>query len=151
MLQIIETHRDPFTISTDPARLDIDAVCDFLTRAYWAKGRPRERTERALANSLVFGLYEGEKQIGLARVVSDYAVFAYLCDVFIHEEYRAHGLGKWLIETVMSHPDLQGLRRWTLATRDAHGLYRQFGWDDLQSPDRWMEILRPFSGENQNS
>jgi len=96
-------------------------------------------------------LYDGEKQIGLARVVSDYAVFAYLCDVFIHEEYRTHGLGKWLIETVMSHPDLQGLRRWTLATRDDHGLYRQFGWDTMQNPDKWMEILRPFPGEGQNS
>ena len=151
MPQILETHKDNFTISTDPARLDMDAVCDFLTRAYWALGRPRERTERALANSLVFGLYAGEKQIGLARVVSDYAVFAYLCDVFIHEEYRTHGLGKWLIETVMSHPDLQGLRRWTLATRDAHGLYRQFGWDTMQNPEKWMEILRPFPSEGQNS
>ena len=151
MPQLLETHKDNFTISTDPARLDMDAVCDFPTRAYWALGRPRERTERAFANSLVFGVYDGEKQIGLARVVSDYAVFAYLCDVFIHEDYRAHGLGKWLIETVMSHPDLQGLRRWTLATRDAHELYRQFGWNDLQSPDKWMEILRPFPGERQDS
>jgi len=150
MPQILETHKNNFTISTDPTRLNVDAICDFLTRAYWAAGRPRERTERAISNSLVFGLYDGEKQIGLARVVSDYAVFAYLCDVFIHEEYRAHGLGKWLIETVMSHPDLQGLRRWTLATRDAHELYRQFGWNDLQSPDKWMEILRPFPGEGQN-
>lgn len=147
MPQLLEVHRDNFTISTDPARLDLEAVCDFLGRAYWALGRPRERTERAFANSLVFGLYDGKKQIGLARVISDYAVFAYLCDVFIHEDYRAHGLGKWLIETVMSHHDLQGLRRWTLATRDAHGLYRQFGWDDLKNPEKWMEILRPFPGE----
>ncbi|MEP7135687.1 MAG: GNAT family N-acetyltransferase [Chloroflexota bacterium] len=151
MSQIIETHKDNFTISTDPARLDLDAIADMLTRAYWASGRPRERTERAISNSLVFGLYDGAKQIGLARVVSDYAVFAYLCDVFIHEEHRAHGLGKWLIETVMSHPDLQGLRRWTLATRDAHELYRQFGWDNMQNPEKWMEILRPFPGEGQNS
>jgi len=151
MPQIIEIHKDNFTISTDPSRLDIDAVCDFLTRAYWAKGRPRERTQRALANSLVFGLYAGDRQIGLARVVSDYAVFAYLCDVFIHEEYRARGLGKWLIETVISHPDLQGLRRWTLVTSDARELYRQFGWDDLQSPEKWMEILRPFPGEGAGS
>ena len=148
MPQILETKKDDYTISTDPARLDMDAICDFLTRAYWALGRPRERTERAFANSLVFGLYADDRQIGLARVVSDYAVFAYLCDVFIHEEYRAQGLGKWLMETVMSHPDLQGLRRWTLATNDAHELYRQFGWDDLKSPEKWMEILRPFPGEN---
>ena len=148
MPQLLETHKDNFTISTDPARLDLDAIADMLTRAYWAAGRPRERTERAISNSLVFGLYDGKQQIGLARVVSDYAVFAYLCDVFIHEEYRAHGLGKWLIETVMSHPDLQGLRRWTLATRDAHELYRQFGWDTMQNPEKWMEILRPFPGES---
>ena len=151
MPQIIETHKDNFTISTDPSRLDRDAIADFLTRAYWAKGRPRERTERALDNSLVFGLYDGNRQIGLARVVSDYAIFAYLCDVFIHEDYRAYGLGKWLIETVMSHPDLQGLRRWTLATRDAHGLYKQFGWDALKNPEKWMEILNPYSGEEHDS
>ena len=85
------------------------------------------------------------------RGVRGYAIFAYLCDVFIHEDYRTHGLGKWLIETVMNHPDLQGLRRWTLATRDAHGLYRQFGWDTMQNPEKWMEILHPFPGEGQNS
>ena len=150
-MQIIETKKDNFTISTDPARLDLDAICDFLTRAYWALGRPRERTERAISNSLVFGLYDGDKQIGLARVVSDYAIFAYLCDVFIHEDYRAHGLGKWLIETVLSHPDLQGLRRWALATRDAHELYRQFGWDNLGNPENWMEMFRPFPEEGRDS
>jgi len=148
MPQILEVHRENFIISTDPDRLDTDVIVDFLSRAYWAKGRPRERTERALTNSLVFGLYDGDKQIGLARVVTDYAVFAYLCDVFIHEDYRALGLGKWLMETVHSHPDLQGLRRWALATRDAHGLYRQFGWAALANPDGWMEILRPFPGED---
>jgi GNAT superfamily N-acetyltransferase len=147
MTQIIETHRDRFTISTDPARLDIDAICDFFTRAYWTLGRPREKTERALANSLVFGVYEGEKQIGIARVVSDYSIVAYLCDVFIHEDYRSYGLGKWLIETVMSHPDLQGLRRWTLVTRDAHGLYKQYGFEPLADPNGWMEILNPYPGE----
>lgn len=151
MSQNLEIHQDNFTISTDPARLDMDAICDFLTRAYWAKGRPRQRTERAIANSLVFGLYDGDKQVGLARVVSDYAIFAYLCDVFIHEDYRAHGLGKWLIATVLSHPDLQGLRRWTLATRDAHELYRQFGWQALSNPNGWMEMFRPFPEEGRNS
>ena len=150
MPRILEVHRDNFTISTDPARLDADAIAEMLKRAYWAQGRPRESVDRSLANSLVFGLYDGEKQIGLARVVSDYAIFAYLCDVFIHEDYRAQGLGKWLMQTVHSHPDLQGLRRWTLATRDAHELYRQFGWDKLASPDSWMEILTPFSGEGRD-
>jgi GNAT superfamily N-acetyltransferase len=150
MTQIIETHRDAFTISTDPARLDMDAILDFFTRAYWTLGRPRERTERAIANSLVFGVYEDSKQIGIARVVSDYAIFAYICDDFIHEDYRAHGIGKWLIETVLAHPDLQGLRRWTLVTRDAHGLYKQYGFNSLGNSDGWMEILQPFPGEERS-
>ena len=150
MQKIFEKQKDNFTISTDPARLNVDAIVDFLSRAYWAQGRSRERIERSLANSLVFGLYDGEKQIGLARVVTDYAVFAYLCDVFIHEDYRAHGLGKWLMQTVHDHPDLQGLRRWTLATRDAHELYRQFGWDALSNPESWMEIFLPFAGEGRD-
>ena len=147
MTQIIEAQRDRFTISTDPARLDLDAILDFFTRAYWTKGRPPERTKRAIENSLVFGVYEGTKQIGIARVVSDFSIFAYLCDVFIHEDYRAHGLGKWLIETVMVYPDLQGVRRWTLVTRDAHGLYKQYGFDSLTNPNGWMEVIRPFPGE----
>jgi GNAT superfamily N-acetyltransferase len=147
MPQMIETHKDNFTISTDPSRLDMDAVAEMLKRAYWASGRPRENTERAFNNSLVFGVYESNKQIGLARIVTDYGVFAYLCDVFIHEEYRGHGLGKWLIETILSHPDLQGLRRWVLATHDAHGLYSQYGWKLIENPDKWMEILNPFPGE----
>lgn len=147
MPQHLEVHKDKYTISTDPARLDIDAICDFLTRAYWAKGRPRERTERAIANSLVFGVYDGTKQVGVARVVSDHAIVAYLCDVFIHEEYRAHGLGKWLIQTILDHPDLRGVRRWLLATSDAHGLYQQFGWTALSEPENWMERFRPFPEE----
>ncbi len=150
MTQIIETHHDQFTISNDPARLDLDVILDFFTRAYWTKGRPPERTERALANSLVFGVYEGGKQIGIARVISDYSIFAYICDVFIHEDYRAHGLGKWLMETIMSHPDLQGLRRWTLVTRDAHGLYKQYGFNSLANPEGWMEIIQPFPGEGRD-
>jgi GNAT superfamily N-acetyltransferase len=147
MPQIFEVRKDNFTISTDPARLDMDAVCDFLTRAYWAKGRPRERTERAFANSLVFGIYDGNKQIGMARVISDYTIVAYLCDVFIHEDYRGHGLGKWLLESILDHPDLRGMRRWLLATSDAHGLYRQFGWESLHEPETWMERFRPFPEE----
>lgn len=148
MPQIIEVKKDKFTISTDPSRLDVDAIADMLTRAYWAKGRPRERTERALANSLVFGVYDGDQQVGLARIVSDYAIFAYLCDVFILEDYRAHGLAKWLLGTIHAHPDLQGLRRWVLATHDAHGLYKQFGWTPLENPHNWMEILHRFPGES---
>lgn len=147
MPQILETHRDPFTISTDPARLDIDAICDFLKRAYWASTRPRERTERAIRNSLVFGVYDGEAQIGVARVVSDYSIFAYLCDVFIHEDYRAHGLGKWLIQTILEHPDLREMRRWLLVTNDAHGLYRQFGFATIEDPEHWMQKFTLFPGE----
>jgi GNAT superfamily N-acetyltransferase len=138
MPQPLETHRDNLIISTDPARLDVDAIADMLRRAYWAQGRTPEMIARALQHSLAFGLYDGSRQIGLARVVSDYVTFAWLCDVFIHEEYRGRGLGKWLMETVHSHPDLQDLRRWMLATRDAHGLYNQFGWVPLDHPERWM-------------
>ena len=138
MPQIIETHKDNYTISTDPSRLDVDAITDMLTHAYWAQGRTRERIEKSIANSLVFGTYKGNRQIGLARVVSDYATFAWLCDVFIHEDHRGKGLGKWLMETIHAHPDLQGLRRWMLATKDAHGLYQQFGWTPLTNPERWM-------------
>lgn len=138
MPQLLETHKDNFTISTDPARLDMDAIADMLTRAYWAQGRTREMIARYVQHSLVFGIYHGEKQIGLARIVSDYTTFAWLCDVFIHEDHRGKGLGKWLMETIHSHPDLQGLRRWLLATRDAHGLYEQFGWTLLDHPERWM-------------
>ena len=138
MPQIIEVHKDNFTISTDPARLDIDAISEMLTRAYWAQGRTRDMVARYVQHSLVFGIYDGTRQIGLARIVSDYTTFAWLCDVFIHEDYRGHGLGKWLMQTIHSHPDLQGLRRWLLATRDAHGLYQQFGWELLDHPERWM-------------
>ena len=139
MPQIIETHKDDYTISTDPARLDIDAIADMLTRAYWAQGRTREMIARYVQHSLVFGIYHDGKQVGLARIVSDYTTFAWLCDVFIHEDYRGRGLGKWLMETIMSHPELQGLRRFMLATRDAHSLYAQFGFTPLASPERWME------------
>ncbi len=147
MLQILETHRDQFTISTDPARLDIDAICDFLARAYWADTRPRERTERAIQNSLVFGVYDGDKQIGVARVVSDYSIFAYLCDVFIQEDYRAHGLGKWLIQTIMEHPDLKDMRRWVLVTNDAHGLYKQYGFTSIEDTEHWMQNFKSFPEE----
>lgn len=147
MPQMLEVNRDQFTISTDPARLDIDVICDFLTRAYWANTRPRERTELAIQNSLVFGVYDNNKQIGLARVVTDYSIFAYLCDVFIHEEYRAHGLGKWLIQTIMEHPDLRAVRRWLLVTSDAHGLYKQYGFTSIEDPERWMQSFKPFPKE----
>lgn len=137
-----EYHRDGYTISTDPTRLDIDAIHAALSTTYWAQGRPRALVERSLRHSLCFGLYHGQAQAGLVRVITDYSTFAYLCDVYVLAEHQGHGLGKWLIETVTSHPDLRTLRRMLLATRDAHGLYRQYGFGPLQAPDRWMEIFR---------
>jgi len=147
MTQLMEIHRDQFTISTDSSRLDMNAVYDFLSRSYWAKTRPRERTDKAFANSLVFGLYENGKQIGMGRVVTDSAIVAYLCDVFIHEDFRGHGLGKWLVQSMLEHPDLKHIRRWLLATDDAHGLYQQFGFGPLTEVEKWMQRLRPFPGE----
>ena len=143
---IHEEKRDAFVISTDPARLDADAVYAYLSRVYWAKTRSRDAVERSLENSLCFGLYEGASQIGLARVISDYATFAYVCDVYVLESHQGKGLGTWLMNVVMAHPNLQGLRRWLLATRDAHRLYRKSGFTALESPERWMEILTNAPG-----
>jgi GNAT superfamily N-acetyltransferase len=137
----VDWARGSLTISTDPARVDRKLVQEILASSYWAEGIPREVVDRSIENSLVFGLYEGLAQIGFARVITDRSTFAYLSDVFVLESHRAKGLGKWLMEVIMGHPDLQGLRRWTLATRDAHGLYRQFGFLPLARPDRLMEIL----------
>ena len=141
MIPPFEVHREGFTISTHPDRLDLDAITAMLSRAYWAEGRTREMIAHSLQHSLTFGLYNGTRQVGLARVVSDYTTFAWLCDVFMLEDYRGQGLGKWLLETVHSHPQLGGLRRWMLATRDAHGFYKQFGWVPLTPPERWMMKL----------
>ena len=141
MLEVLETFRDSLTISTDPNRLDLDAIHEMLSRAYWAKGRSKEVVARSIRHSLVFGVYDGTRQVGLARVVSDYTTFAWLCDVFVHEDYRNRGIGKWLMETILAHPDLQGLRRFILATRDAHGLYARYGFEPLAAPERWMEKL----------
>lgn len=135
--------REGYSISTNPARLDLDAIHAYLVRAYWCEGIPRQTMERAMANSLCFGLFRGKDQVGLARVVTDSATFAYLCDVYVLENHRGKGLGKWLMERVMAHPALQGLRRFSLATRDAHNLYRQFGFRELSKPESKMEILRP--------
>ena len=123
--------------------MDLDAIHAYLSRSYWAEGVPREIVERSLLGSLAFGLFHGGRQVGLARVVTDRATFAYLCDVYVLEEHHGRGLGRWLIETVMAHPDLQGLRRFSLVTRDAHALYSAFGFSALASPDGHMEIVRP--------
>jgi ribosomal protein S18 acetylase RimI-like enzyme len=135
--------RGEYRISTDPAQLDLDAIHGYLVRAYWCQGIPRQTLERAVAHSLCFAVLQGKLQVGFARVVTDSATYAYLCDVYVLEEHRGKGLGKWLIECVMGHRALQGLRRFSLATRDAHGLYRQFGFRALSMPDSAMEILRP--------
>ena len=141
---IFEERRGSLLISTDPSRLDIDSVCDFLARSYWAQDRPREIIAESLDRSLVFGVYDGKRQVGLARVVTDYATFAWLCDVFVDEAYRGQGIGKWLMATILNYPGLAVIRRFLLATRDAHGLYRQFGFIDLNAPERWMERLVPY-------
>jgi GNAT superfamily N-acetyltransferase len=138
-----EYRQGDFVISTDPERLDLDVIHGFLTECYWAKGIPRETVARSIENSLCFGVYAEGKQIGFARVISDFATYAYIGDVFILDEYRGRGLGKWLMECVMQHPRLQGLRRWTLLTRDAHRLYAEFGFTALNTPDRYMELHNP--------
>jgi len=123
--------RDGYVVSTDRSRLDLDVVHGFLTRSYWSPGVEMKTIARAIEHSLPFGLYSERAQIGFMRVVSDYATYAYLADVFVLEEYRGRGLGKWLVETALGHPRLQGLRSWSLRTRDAHGLYRQLGFESI--------------------
>ena len=135
--------KDGFTISTEKEKLDIDLIQSFLNRTYWAEGISKEVIRRSIEGSLCFGVFENDKQVGFARMITDKATFAYLADVFIIEEYRGRGLSKWLMEVIMSHTDLQGLRRMILATKDAHGLYKQFGFTPLINVERWMHILDP--------
>ncbi|MDQ6892542.1 MAG: GNAT family N-acetyltransferase [Acidobacteriota bacterium] len=138
-----EWRRGEYSISTNPSRLDRPAIREFLASSYWSPEIPQDVVDRAIEGSLSFGLYEGRKQIGFARAVTDRATFAYVADVYVLEEYRERGLARWLMETVLAHPDLQGLRRWMLITRDAHSLYRGVGFADAARPDRIMEIARP--------
>jgi len=135
--------KNGFTISTEKEKLDIELIHSFLNRTYWAEGISKETIRRSIEGSLCFGVFENDRQVGFARMITDKATFAYLADVFIIEEYRGRGLSKWLMEVIMSHPDLQGLRRMILATKDAHGLYKQFGFTPLINVDRWMQILDP--------
>jgi GNAT superfamily N-acetyltransferase len=154
---VAELTKGKYWITTDPQKLDLDAIHAFLSRSFWAEGIPKDTVSKAMANSLCFGLFDGAAplsegsgrperirgaQVGFARVVTDRATFAYLCDVYVLETHRGHGLGKWLIETVMAHPDLQGLRRFQLVTRDAHGLYSRHGFQTPGDPDRHMEIFK---------
>jgi GNAT superfamily N-acetyltransferase len=132
--------RNGFTISTDRSRLDRKAIHEFLAGSYWAKGVPRAVVDRSIDNALCFGLYDGERQIGFARVITDSATFAYLADVYVVESHRGRGLAAWLMESILAHPDLQRLRRWMLVTRDAHSLYRKVGFRELAHPERIMEM-----------
>jgi GNAT superfamily N-acetyltransferase len=130
-------------VTTDPAKIDREIVYRFLSQSYWARGIPRAVLERALANSLCFSLFDGEEQVGFARVVTDRASFAYLADVFVLPSHRGRGLSKLLMETIVAHPDLQGLRRWVLVTADAHGLYARYGFTPLAKGDGYMERWDP--------
>jgi GNAT superfamily N-acetyltransferase len=134
--------RGNFSISTDKSRLDHGLIHEYLSRfSYWAKCIPRDIVDKSIEGSLCFGIYDGDLQVGFARVISDRATFAYVCDVFVLESHRGHGLGIWLMEVIRAHPDLQGLRKWVLTTRDAHGLYRKSGFREVEDPVRYMEIL----------
>jgi GNAT superfamily N-acetyltransferase len=143
-----EWKRGDYQISTDKTRFDLNLIHDFLNNeSYWATGRSLETIKRSIEHSLSFGIYKDERQVGFARVVTDYATFGWLADVFILEEFRGEGLSKWLMEVILAHPDLQGFRRWTLATKDAHELYRKFGFTELKRPERWMERRDPKAEE----
>ncbi|HYM35325.1 MAG TPA: GNAT family N-acetyltransferase [Steroidobacteraceae bacterium] len=133
--------RPPFSVSTDRSRLDIDVIHGFLTRSYWSPGISRELVVRAIDHSLCFGLFHEDAQIGFARAITDCATFAYLADVFVLEEWRGRDLSKFMMECIKSHPDMRNLRRWLLATKDAHGLYKQFGFTVIKNPERLMEIV----------
>lgn len=138
-----------YVISTDRSRLNVELIHDFLSKtAYWASGRTLEVVERSIENSLSFGIYKGNNQVGFARVVTDYATFAWIADVFVLPEHRGQGLSKWLMEVILSHPQLQGFRRWVLATKDAHSLYTRFGFIPLHRPERWMERPDPNMQES---
>ena len=143
-----ETREGSIVVTTDRSRLDLDVIHGFLTTSYWAKGIPRETVARSMEHSLCFGAFDEGGQVGFARVVSDRTTFAYICDVFALESHRGNGVGKSLMAAIMSHPELQGLRRWTLFTRDAHGLYRQFGFGAAAHPERLMEVVdrEPYRG-----
>ena len=148
----MHTNND-FVITSDPAAVDLDAVHAYLRRSYWAEEIPRDLLARAVANSIPFSVKRGAEQVGFARVITDRATFAYLSDVYILEAYRGRGLARRLMDAVMAHPDLQGLRRFSLTTRDAEGLYRQYGFTELATPQRHLEIVRPglYKGGTTNS
>jgi GNAT superfamily N-acetyltransferase len=136
-----EYRRGELLVTTDRSRIDVDVVHGYLASCYWAGEIPREIVERSIKSSYCFSLFEGSAQIGFARLVTDFATYAYICDVFVLDPHRGRGLGKWLMECIRENADLQGLRRWSLVTRDAHGLYRQFGFQSPKMAERYMEIV----------
>jgi ribosomal protein S18 acetylase RimI-like enzyme len=141
-MEYTDLTRGPYSVTADGRRIDVDAVHGFLTRCFWARGISKDLVAKSIAHSLCFGLFDDRAQIGFARVVTDSSTYAYLCDVYVLEQYRGKGLGKWMMEFVMAHPDLQGLRRFQLVTRDAHGLYRRHGFKTPANPEGYMEIFR---------
>lgn len=144
-----EWQRGEYMISTDRNHLDISVIHDFVSnQSYWGQGRTIEVVQRSLDNSLNFGLFKNKQQVGFARVVTDYATFAWIADVFVLTEHRGRGLSKWLMEVILSHPELQGFRRWVLATKDAHSLYERFGFIPLLRPERWLERQDPNMQES---
>lgn len=141
--------RSEYTISTDRSRLDLNLIHDYISNhSYWGKGRALEVVKRSIENSLPFGVYKGDELVGFARIVTDYATFAWVADVFVVSEHRGRGLSKWLMEVIIAHPQLQGFRRWVLATKDAQGLYERFGFIPLHRPERWMERPDPNMQES---
>lgn len=132
-----------FRITTNQKEMDINVIHGYLSRSYWAQGVPRATVQKSIEGSLCFAVFHDSRQVGFARVITDKATFGYLSDVFILEEYRGKGLSKWLMEIILGHPELQNFRRFLLSTRDAHGLYRQFGFKDLVSPENWMQVYNP--------
>jgi len=137
----LEWTKEDMLISDNPSLLDVDMIHSFLAQSYWAKRIPREVVEKSIRGSLNFGVYRNSQQVGFARAITDKATFAYLADIFILPEHQRHGLGKWLMECIINHPDLQGLRRMVLATKDAQTYYQRYGFRPLSNPDRLMEIL----------
>lgn len=151
-MQIITETKGDFTITTDRTKLDLSVIHDFLSNeAYWCKNIPFDRVKTSADNSLNFGLFYKDKQIGYARIISDFSTIAYLGDVFVLKEFRGHGHSKWLMEKIMSHPNLQGLRRWILLTGDAHELYKKYGWTNIANPSKWMEKTDPNVYKTVNS
>lgn len=140
MEMLYERKLGRFELTTDKKRMQLDVIYRFLQKSYWANKRTLEAIKKSIEYSLPFGIFDGDRQVGFARVITDYSTFAWIADVFIDEDYRGQGLSKWLMESMLAHPELQDLRRWVLATKDAHALYSQFGFKLLNKPERWMEI-----------